>query len=137
MVKLDTTCGASITVNPGYLGRSALPEGLKALFRPMTVMVPDLVLICENLLMAEGYVEAKVLASKFYGLYSLLSELLSSLLPEAKFCYAAGERIAATAQARQSPKARPPVSVVQGNRSANERRKRAKSSCLPLQAHGS
>lgn len=34
--------------------------GLKALFRPMTVMVPDLVLICENMLMAEGFIEAKV-----------------------------------------------------------------------------
>jgi len=76
-VKLDPTCGAYITMNPGYLGRSELPEGLKALFRPMTVMVPDLVLICENMLMAEGFVTAKVLASKFYGLYSLLRELLS------------------------------------------------------------
>ena len=64
-------------MNPGYLGRSELPEGLKALFRPITVMVPDLVLICENMLMAEGFTEAKVLASKFYGLYSLLGQLLS------------------------------------------------------------
>jgi dynein heavy chain len=79
-VSLDSTCGAYITMNPGYLGRSALPEGLKALFRPMTVMVPDLVLICENMLMAEGFVEAKSLASKFYGLYSLLKELLSKQL---------------------------------------------------------
>ena len=52
-VSLDSTCGAYITMNPGYLGRSALPEGLKALFRPMTVMVPDLVFICENMLMAQ------------------------------------------------------------------------------------
>mmetsp|Transcript_14602 Transcript_14602/g.45793 ORF Transcript_14602/g.45793 Transcript_14602/m.45793 type:complete len:4603 (+) Transcript_14602:85-13893(+) len=79
-VSLDSTCGAYITMNPGYLGRSALPEGLKALFRPMTVMVPDLVLICENMLMAQGFVEAKSLASKFYGLYSLLKELLSKQL---------------------------------------------------------
>jgi dynein heavy chain len=76
-VALDPTCGAFITMNPGYLGRSELPEGLKALFRPITVVVPDLVLICENMLMAEGFLTAKVLASKFYGLYSLLSELLS------------------------------------------------------------
>ena len=76
-VSLDPTCGAFITMNPGYLGRSELPEGLKALFRPITVMVPDLVLICENMLMAEGFTEGKVLASKFYGLYSLLRDLLS------------------------------------------------------------
>jgi dynein heavy chain len=76
-VSLDPTCGAFITMNPGYLGRSELPEGLKALFRPITVMVPDLVLICENMMMAEGFLSAKLLASKFYGLYSLLSELLS------------------------------------------------------------
>lgn len=49
----------------------------KVLFRPITVMVPDLVLICENMLMAEGFVQAKTLASKFHGLYSLLQELLS------------------------------------------------------------
>lgn len=76
-VSLDPTCGAFITMNPGYLGRSELPEGLKALFRPITVIVPDLVLICENMMMAEGFLSAKGLASKFYGLYSLLSELLS------------------------------------------------------------
>jgi dynein heavy chain, axonemal len=79
-VSLDPTCGAFITMNPGYLGRSELPEGLKALFRPITVMVPDLVLICENMLMAEGFTQAKILASKFYGLYSLLRDLLSKQL---------------------------------------------------------
>ena len=76
-VRCNPACGAFITMNPGYLGRSELPEGLKALFRPITVMVPDLVLICENMLMAEGFVSALGLARKFYGLYSLLSELLS------------------------------------------------------------
>ena len=79
-ISLDPTCGAFITMNPGYLGRSELPEGLKALFRPITVMVPDLVLICENMLMAEGFTQASILASKFYGLYSLLRELLSKQL---------------------------------------------------------
>lgn len=64
-------------MNPGYLGRSELPEGLKTLFRPITVMVPDLELICENMLMAEGFVEAKVLARKFTRLYALCRDLLS------------------------------------------------------------
>lgn len=58
-----------------FLPRLRLHE--QVLFRPITVMVPDLVLICENMLMAEGFVQAKTLASKFHGLYSLLQELLS------------------------------------------------------------
>ncbi|CBZ52837.1 GA26239, related [Neospora caninum Liverpool] len=76
-IALDPTCGVFITMNPGYLGRSELPEGLKTLFRPITVMVPDLELICENMLMAEGFVEAKVLARKFTRLYALCRDLLS------------------------------------------------------------
>ena len=63
-IALDKTCGVFITMNPGYLGRAELPEGLKALFRPITVVVPDLELICENMLMAEGFVGAKILAKK-------------------------------------------------------------------------
>lgn len=76
-IGLDPTCGAFITMNPGYLGRSELPEGLKALFRPITVVVPDLQLICENMLMAEGFIDAKSLATKFTVLYFLCRDLLS------------------------------------------------------------
>jgi len=76
-ITLDPTCGAFITMNPGYLGRAELPEGLKALFRPITVVVPDLELICENMLMAEGFVNAKLLAKKFVTLYVLCRDLLS------------------------------------------------------------
>jgi dynein heavy chain len=64
-------------MNPGYLGRSELPEGLKALFRPITVVVPDLCLICENMLMSEGFIDAKILAEKFTTLYFLCRDLLS------------------------------------------------------------
>lgn len=77
---LDPTCGVFITMNPGYLGRAELPEGLKALFRPITVVVPDLELICENMLMAEGFIEAKKLATKFTTLYSLCRDLLSKAM---------------------------------------------------------
>ena len=74
---LDPTCGVFITMNPGYLGRSELPEGLKALFRPITVVVPDFGMISENSLMAQGFQEAKVLAKKFVVLYALCQDLLS------------------------------------------------------------
>lgn len=41
------------------------------------MVVPDLELICEIMLMAEGFVEASMLAKKFTTLYKLNRELLS------------------------------------------------------------
>ena len=69
-------CMAFITMNPGYLGRQELPESLKVLFRPVTVMVPDFQLIMENMMMAEGYTTAAELAKKFFTLYKLSGDLL-------------------------------------------------------------
>lgn len=69
--------GFFITMNPGYAGRSELPENLKALFRSCAMVVPNLMLICENMLMSEGYTEARELAKKFVTLYNLSKTLLS------------------------------------------------------------
>ena len=76
-LKINYSVGAYITMNPGYLGRTPLPESLKALFRPVTVVVPDFALICENMLMSEGYTQARLLGVKFINLYTLCGDLLS------------------------------------------------------------
>ncbi|MGH0148390.1 UNVERIFIED_CONTAM: hypothetical protein FKN15_039512 [Acipenser sinensis] len=45
--------------------------------RPCAMVVPDIELICEIMLVAEGFLEARLLARKFITLYTLCRELLS------------------------------------------------------------
>ncbi|XP_035866411.1 dynein heavy chain 11, axonemal isoform X1 [Phyllostomus discolor] len=76
-ITLKPSVGIFITMNPGYAGRTELPENLKALFRPCAMVAPDIELICEIMLVAEGFVDARSLARKFVTLYTLCRDLLS------------------------------------------------------------
>ncbi|CAD8134930.1 unnamed protein product [Paramecium octaurelia] len=77
-VKLSSQMGVFVTMNPGYAGRSNLPENLKQLFRQMAMVKPDRELIAQVMLFSQGFRTAEKLAGKIVSLFELCDNQLSS-----------------------------------------------------------
>lgn len=76
--KLSKDVGIFVTLNPGYAGRSNLPDNLKQLFRAVAMSVPDRKLIAQVMLFSQGIATAEDLAGKIVLLFVMCEEQLSA-----------------------------------------------------------
>ncbi|XP_046751875.1 dynein heavy chain, cytoplasmic isoform X5 [Diprion similis] len=77
-VRVSTDMAIFITMNPGYAGRSNLPDNLKKLFRSLAMTTPDRQLIAEVMLFSQGFRSAEKLACKIVPFFKLCDEQLSN-----------------------------------------------------------
>ncbi|TWU76393.1 hypothetical protein ED733_006599 [Metarhizium rileyi] len=76
-LSVNVNTGIFITMNPGYAGRSNLPDNLKKLFRSVAMSKPDKELIAEVMLYSQGFNQAKQLSKQTVPFFEQCSGKLS------------------------------------------------------------
>lgn len=76
-LRVNENTGIFITMNPGYAGRSNLPDNLKKLFRSVAMSKPDKELIAEVMLYSQGFNQAKTLSKQAVPFFDMCSKQLS------------------------------------------------------------
>lgn len=76
-LKVHPLTGLFITMNPGYAGRSNLPDNLKKLFRSVAMSKPDKEIIAEVMLFSQGFSDAKALSRQTVPFFDKCSSQLS------------------------------------------------------------
>ncbi|KAJ5148038.1 hypothetical protein N7526_001390 [Penicillium atrosanguineum] len=74
---VNVNTGIFITMNPGYAGRSNLPDNLKKLFRSVAMSKPDKELIAEVMLFSQGFKQAKSLSKQTVPFFDHCASQLS------------------------------------------------------------
>ncbi|KAI9842610.1 MAG: hypothetical protein M1837_007048 [Sclerophora amabilis] len=76
-LNVNANTGIFITMNPGYAGRSNLPDNLKKLFRSVAMSKPDKELIAEVMLYSQGFKQAKQLSKQAVPFFDRCASRLS------------------------------------------------------------
>ncbi|KAK8378939.1 hypothetical protein O3P69_009581 [Scylla paramamosain] len=75
-LSLDPRGFLAVTMNPQYPGRVPLPDNLKLLLRPVSMMVADYQSIAEVSLLAGGFLHARPLATRLVGVMEQACQML-------------------------------------------------------------
>ncbi|ODV89200.1 hypothetical protein CANCADRAFT_32533 [Tortispora caseinolytica NRRL Y-17796] len=76
-ISINPTAAIFITMNPGYIGRSNLPDNIKRLFRPFPMTKPDVEDIVEVSLLAEGFSDSAGQSKRIVRCFAELSHSCS------------------------------------------------------------